>query len=108
MYLRQGSRSKHISIPQNYSGNAFSDKGIPQKPDETVEEVGGADEPQLSELELPDKAPKSGQKNLLPIFIKNEELIILGIILLIFQNEKGNEAIPILLALLFLGGDSNR
>jgi len=103
MYTRQGNRSKNISIPQNYSGNAFRDHHSSELlPDHT-------DAPQDSEesdtsIQQTDGVLKANeQKNFLPISIGNEELIIIGIILLIFQSNKSSDALPILLALLFLG-----
>ena len=98
MYARQGGhRDRGISIPQNYSGNAFSEIIDSDRCSEREESEACARN--TPDAPTPSKPPKS----FLPINIGSEELIIIGIILLLFQSEEGNDLIPLLLAILFLG-----
>ena len=103
MYSRQsGHRERGISIPQNYSGNAFSEISN----DNSDFEASAIDPPteNISEDAAADAVHSSKeQKNFLPINIGSEELIIIGIVLLLFQSEEGSGMIPLLLAILFLG-----
>lgn len=107
MYIRQNNRPQGITIPKNYSGNAFSDSV------DIFEADALRDDAPVSTSEVPSGEPSEdgdpacrvhSAKKLLPFNIGNEELILIGIILLISQNENGDGIIPILLAVLFLGG----
>lgn len=103
MYIRSSNgRDRGISIPENYSGNAFSEVSNAPEPTEsekTVLEVDITDDTAVKE-----KQNDQGLlKKLLPINIGSEELIIIGIALLIFQSGDEDGIIPLLLAVLFLG-----
>ena len=90
MYIRQNDRRRSISIPHNYSGNAFSDDS------EQVEEVPIARHESES-------SKNEERRSFLPISIGHDELILIGILLLLFQGEVSDGIIPLLLAILFLG-----
>lgn len=100
MYARQDNRKRHVTVPQNYSGNAFAEAAEEYTDDTAAELPSAVDEPEVEE-----SPTVSAGKSFLPINIGNEELIILGILLLLFQSEKGDDMIPLLLALLFLGAN---
>lgn len=103
MYSRQnGRRDREISIPQNYSGNAFSDirDGISEAGfDGDPSDISDADH--STEASLPNR--EQPRKGFLPINIGSEELIIIGIALLLFQSDDGDGIVPLLLAILLLG-----
>lgn len=102
MYSRQSiHKERGISIPQNYSGNAFSEIRESQysTDDEYAENDGSAEIPESNEAETAGRVPKS----LLPINISSEELILIGLALLLFQSDIDDGIVPLLLAILFLG-----
>lgn len=90
MYIKP-SGGHRVSVPQNYSGNLFS-ATEPEREEEKekIEEL-SADAP------LPPLAPRS---DIFSSFIGNEELIILGLILLLSLDGFGDDIIPILLLIL--------
>ena len=91
MYVRADGRKnlpKDIDIPKNYSGNAFSESA------EMVEEEA---EPVVAEPE----PVAHCKKDLLSGFMENEELMLLGLILLLSLDGFGDDIIPILLIILF-------
>ena len=102
MYSRQSiHKERGISIPKNYSGNAFSEIRESQysADDEYAENDASAELPEKHEAEIADRMPKS----LLPINIGSEELILIGLALLLFQSDIDDGIVPLLLAILFLG-----
>ena len=88
MYIRPSGR---VSVPRNYSGNLFSES----PPDETTEVM---TEEQIEEDATPVIAQK---KDIFSNLLGNEDLIILGLILLLSQDGFGDDIIPILLIILF-------
>ena len=100
MYVRQDNRKRHVTVPHNYSGNAFAEAAEDYLDDTTPALPSATDEAEIGE-----STTVSAKKSFLPISIGNEELIILGILILLFQSEKGDDMIPLLLALLFLGAN---
>ena len=103
MYARPTNRrDRGISIPKNYSGNAFSEIGDEPQEYESEESVSENNSLETVSVEANPNGTRT-IKNLLPINIGSEELIIIGIALLIFQSGGGDGIIPILLAVLFLG-----
>lgn len=105
MYVRQDNRRRSFSIPQNYSGNAFIEAPVADV-SETMESTISQDPcNDIEAVESHEAAPRTKSKGFLPINIGSEEMIILGLLLLLFQSEKGDDIIPLLLALLFIGGD---
>ena len=95
MYVRADGRRnlpKDIEIPKNYSGNAFSESEE-ESLDEEVEEA----EVVSTEAEPVMKI----QKDFLSGFMENEELLLLGLILLLSLDGVGDDIIPILLIILF-------
>ena len=95
MYVRTDGRRnipKNIDIPQNYSGNAFS-----EPPDEKVEVEIEETEPVSAEA-LP---VINRKKDFLSGFMENEDLMLLGLILLLSFDGFGDDIIPILLIILF-------
>lgn len=98
MYSRQ-SDHRGISIPRNYSGNAFSE--MAENNDLIESESGDGSIKEASTIEA--EAGESKTKNFLPINIGSEELIIIGIALLLFQSGNDDGIIPLLLAILLLG-----
>jgi hypothetical protein len=100
MYSRPKERT--FTVPQNYSGNAFSDirEAEYHEPE--------AAEPDIPPLQEPTAEPIAEQsaaepKRFLPISIGTDELILIGIALLLFQSDSNDGIIPLLLAILFLG-----
>lgn len=92
MYIRPSGR---VSVPRNYSGNLFSDPPPEAEAEETAaEEI----EEEKEEASLPVSLPK---KDLFSNLFGNEDLIILGLILLLSQDGFGDDIIPILLIILF-------
>ena len=108
--------TSEIEVPENYSGNAFREEQIDEKlPNEETET--SADRKVVAEESVPALAPsvqeKSRADKKAPFrfdigrffggSIGFEELLILGLILLVAQNE-GNEDILLLLVLLLFVG----
>ena len=92
MYVRPNG-GQRVSLPQNYSGSLFSEV---TSNDTKVEEVTEPSAPPESE-HIAVSAPK---KDLFSSFLQNEELMILGLILLLSQDGFGDDVIPILLLIL--------
>ena len=91
MYIRPDGR-RRVSVPQNYSGSLFSeDPPLESEAEETISE-----EPTDTEA-LP---VSNHKKDLFSGFFESEELIILGLILLLSQDGFGDDIIPILLIIL--------
>lgn len=103
MYSRQNDRRERtFSVPQNYSGNAFNDISEHRSVDggDVSSEIDES-KPEVNADTIAEASPTS--KNFLPISISSEELIIIGLALLLFQSNKDDGIIPLLLAILFLG-----
>lgn len=104
MYVRPESRRRReISIPENYSGNAFNEiieEPVPEVLTNQEEQQEPESTPAAQDTEecVQAHAPKS----FLPFNIGSEELIVLGIILLLFRDGDSDDIIPLLLAILFL------
>ena len=102
MYARQDPhRGRSISIPHNYSGNAFSDQDNGDAPliDLSIHE-------QEKPIPISDERNLSNekQKSFLPINIGTEELLLIGMIILLFQSGAEDSLTPLLLILLLFGG----
>ncbi len=96
MYVRTDGRRnipKDIDIPKNYSGNAFSEADDAEEEVEIIEES----EPVSVEVE----PVVHRKKDFLSGFMENEELMLLGLILLLSLDGFGDDIIPILLIILF-------
>jgi hypothetical protein len=92
LYVRpEGRRS--ISIPDNYGGNAFGSTEQIEIPEPTVTEEAEETSGECSE-----------KKSSLPFGIGSEELLLLGIILILSQSDEGGDILPFLLMLLFFKG----
>ena len=120
MYARQNSDSrpqKNINIPLNYSGNAFfrshDTEAAPPPPSEPTEEINAEVSCESSEVktsELPVFCEKEGKDSggLFGLLgggsrgIGFEELLILGLIFLISQNDSRDDLSLLLLLLLFV------
>ena len=91
MYIKPETR-KRITIPDNYGGNAFID---PPRIEPSVE------------IEQPDTTAEAEREErrerdpLLPA-IGTEELLLLGVLLILSQSNEGGDILPFLLILLFL------
>lgn len=96
MYVRTDGRRnipKDIDIPKNYSGNAFSEATITEEEIEVAEEA---------ESVSADVIPvTSCKKDIFSGFMGNEDLMLLGLILLLSLDGFGDDIIPILLIILF-------
>ena len=107
-----------IKIPENYSGNAFSESReptvempeatMPEVPAESVEEIAPAPAVSVSaDVGEPRRRLPFGFKfDLGGLFSGGfgfEELLIIAIILLVSQNDSGDELILFLALLLFIG-----
>ena len=95
MYVRPDGRrqpKRDIFIPDNYSGNAFNDTPElePTPEPEVTEEVS---EPKTREAAAKPSSFIDG--------ISGEDLLLLGVILLLSKEEGAGEILPILLMLLF-------
>lgn len=88
MYVRPEGR-KSILIPDNYGGSAFNSREKIELPSE---------QPERLEHEGEDKSPS------LPFGIGSEELLLLGLLLLLSQSDEGGDLVPFLLILLFFKG----
>lgn len=97
MYIRSDGR-RHVSVPQNYSGSLFSDPPHEAEIDKEIEAGTEEIEASASPEPIPVSLPK---KDFLSNILDNEELIILGLILLLSQDGFGDDIIPILLIILF-------
>ena len=106
MYTRPDARRRDgrqdVFIPENYSGTAFND------PPEGVFDEGGekdmsiAEESEATNTEVSEPAgAKPKRKSGLFDGISTEDLLLLGVILLLSQEDEGNDILPILLILLF-------
>ncbi len=94
MYIRPSGR---VSVPRNYSGNLFSEP--PPEMEAEAEVLEDEIEEKKEEVEV---APVISQtKDIFSNLFGNEDLIILGLILLLSQDGFGDDIIPILLLILF-------
>lgn len=91
LYFKPETR-KRITIPDNYGGNAFGDheRLEPLAPPEAEEDL---------PLGCKDEEKKDSP---LPFGIGTEELLLLGVLLVLSQSEEGGDILPFLLILLFL------
>ena len=103
MYVRPEGKKKSpidISVPRNYSGNAFSEIGnVEAYIEKTSEEC------IQSENRIPKEAPSSTIKearNLFPGITNGDDLIILGLLILFFQDGFDDDILPLILIMLFL------
>ena len=107
MYARPDGRKaypKSISVPQNYSGNAFTPKEPPPNENDEVEsEVETKSEP-ASEPAAAIRPLHEEKRTLFPFpgIGGNDDLLLLGLILLLSQDGFGDDILPILLLILFL------
>ncbi len=83
---------KRITIPNNYSGNAFGER-------ERLEPITPPEAEETLPLECKDE--EKGEFSL-PFGIGTEELLLLGVLLVLSQSEEGGDILPFLLILLFL------
>ena len=81
-------RRRPLAIPQNYSGNLFS-----ESEQEPVQEA--AAEPEAAPVVACQK------KDIFSNLFDNEELLLLGLLILLSQDGFGDDIIPILLIILF-------
>lgn len=126
MYARRPndrSRIHGVSIPANYSGNAFSSDGEPQTEQNIIsepEEEPISAEPEMTDIEVSGTQPKSepiengdgsASAGLLRLFGGNggssggigfEELLIIGLMLIVSQNDRKDDLSLLLLLLLFI------
>ena len=85
-----------MAIPQNYSGNLFSDQSIDEEIEKAAEEASVAESPTE-----PEALPVAYQKkDLFGSLFNSEELLILGLLLLLSMDGFGDDIIPILLIIL--------
>ena len=106
MYVRPDGRqrsSRNISIPQNYSGSAFTES---ENESQSVEYEAEKDS-ESEETEFPTAAQcalkeKKGLFSGLSSITDNDDLIIIGLILLLSQDSFADDIIPILIIMLFL------
>jgi hypothetical protein len=100
---------RHLQIPKNYSGSAFSPKETPppppeeaptpssEEPEETVtpeEAVPTSLFPSLGHGKLFGKGERGG--------IGSEELLLLSLMLLLWRDEGSDDLLPLLILLLLL------
>ena len=102
MYTRPDVRHREVRqdvfIPENYSGTAFND----QPPTPTEKETLSVPEDSVEvDDAIETSAENSKKRNGLFAGLSGEDLLLLGIILLLSQEDAGDEILPILLMLLF-------
>ena len=105
MYVRSdGQRKlpKDISIPQNYSGNAFISKDAQNEDDSKAEIESVITEEVEPEAEAVCKMPREEKRGLLSGLVGNEDFLLLGLILLLSQDGFDDDILPIILLILFL------
>jgi len=99
VYVRPDGRRripKDISIPQNYSGNAFNEK------EETALDNEEPAEEEPKEIPVIKEVSRSEEKrSFLSAISNNDDLIILGLILLLSQDGFDDDILPLLLIILF-------
>ena len=103
MYVRSdgGKRiPKDISIPKNYSGNAFTEKEPPAE--EAIETDISVTEDTAPEAEEVFKPIHEERKGILSGIAGNEDFLLLGLILLLSQDGFDDDILPIILLILFL------
>ena len=101
MYVRSDGRqrlSKDISIPQNYSGNAFVSKDTPKS--EPEESATGVEAPEAETVEVSAHISDE-RKGFLSGITGNDDLLLLGLLLLLSQEGFGDDILPIILIMLF-------
>ena len=106
MYVRPDSRRKRTQIPENYGGVAFSnerdgDVFIPPPTDAAscCEECDGCDE--CEKIPVHEKAHNGMPSFRSPLFgLNGEDLLLIGLILLLSQSDLSNDIVPILIILL--------
>ena len=102
MYVRpDGHRGaqRDLSVPKNYSGNAFSESRAFHDPEENEEEENLTSTSPIAE-EVMTEAPSEGKKGLFAGIGDNDDLLLLGLILLLSRDGLGDDIIPLLLMLL--------
>ena len=85
MYITPERRQK-LTVPQNYSGNLFS-----ESEQEPVQEAESEAAPVVA----------CQKKDIFSNLFDNEELLLLGLLILLSQDGFGDDIIPILLIILF-------
>lgn len=103
MYVRSdGDRRipKDISIPKNYSGNAFTKKE--PLAEEMIESDTSVTEDPAPETEAVFKSVREERKGFLSGIAGNEDFLLLGLILLLSQDGFDDDILPIILLILFL------
>ena len=83
MYVRPDSKHK-ISLPQNYSGNLFSEEPVQAEEPEEITPVVACQ-----------------KKDIFSGIFDNEELLLVGLLILLSFDGFGDDLIPILLIILF-------
>ena len=104
MYYSKNGSIK-VTVPQNYAGNAFyTDEKSEQKDTEKFHQ----DTPQNDALYAPSdslkstKIENSASENTLPFDISVEDLLLLGLIFVIYQSDPKDPTLIILLILLLV------
>lgn len=104
MYTRPHAyRSRSITVPQNYNGTAFTEAEADQtmvRADDSTESPFSEEAPCTSDAGVECKSPKN---SFLPIKIDSEELLLIGLMIILFQSDRNDGLIPLLMAILFLG-----
>ena len=107
--------SRGLQIPPHYSGNAFREIPPPPPTEEISDDISEvmkfpepSPDPPIEEPSLPTSAKKSGKgihfdfKHLFSGGIGTEELLILGVLLLLSQGEDNDDIFLFLILLLFI------
>ncbi|MBQ8849698.1 MAG: hypothetical protein IJ011_05140 [Clostridia bacterium] len=121
MYARQtasGRSARGMNIPANYSGNAFAsdtDEAIQNAPEYSEHDIPSVNEEDTAEVsepvsakEIKENEKRTESAGLFQFFggssggIGLEELLILGLVILISQNDTKDDLAFLLLILLFI------
>ena len=100
MYSRRDFGERSLHVPRNYSGNAFRESAPPAEPPIAVnEELPAIKEESLPPTEVTQASTRSflGDGG-----IGSEELLLLGLILLLSQSEKRDDLFLWIALLLFI------
>ncbi|MBO5939224.1 MAG: hypothetical protein J6Q82_06985 [Clostridia bacterium] len=120
MYSRRELGDRYPRVPRNYSGNAFREEA-PPAPSEPIEITDAAKTAESIEEAPPTELAPTGEESIPAarsglfshtgalggLFrqggsIGSEELLLLGLILLLSQNETQDDLLPLLLILLLI------
>ena len=103
---RYNSFSSDYNVPENYSGNAFFEEHLEEGTNEAEQNIKEEERREVEVSALPEKKKAGFHIDVSRLFgggIGFEELLILGLVLLMAGGEGNEDMIILLLLLLFIG-----